>query len=515
MEKNLIVAIGLSVAILIFYNIFVLNRQIVPPRVQETSPTVEEEKPPEVSEVPGIGEIPVEEGVPPVKPAQEFVLENNQLKIVLTSQGGRIKSWYEKKSKRELIKEGAPTLDLKLSLPGGTVIDLNKIVFRPRLEEEAKRVTFNWRNEEGLEVVKSLEIPLSGNQGLVTLQINNLPLGGEYYLLWQKATGREGEGGEQLAFSSGGILQREFKEGVRRSYGREIRWMGIRAKKYLIILASLRPPRGGVFESTLWGFKDSQKKSQWIVYGGPQSYSGLRLVNNQIEQITGEDYQLTDAMKLEGFWAVFGHLSVGLQRGLIFLYEHTGSYGLAIIILTLIIQGIMLPLTFKQYESMQKMSLIQPEIQAVQKKFKGDPRAMQVEIMKVYKKNKINPMGGCLPMLLPFPVIIVLYRSLLDFNFSENPSFLWIKDLGKPNIPLLLVLGVLMFLQQRVSQKGRPAGGQQEGMAKMMQFFPIFIIVILWSLPSGVMLYWFTSTLISLLQNLLIARKRAIVQVKG
>ena len=161
------------------------------------------------------------------------------------------------------------------------------------------------------------------------------------------------------------------------------------------------------------------------------------------------------------------------------------------------------------------MSLIQPEIQAVQKKFKGDPRAMQVEIMKVYKKNKINPMGGCLPMLLPFPVIIVLYRSLLDFNFSENPSFLWIKDLGKPNIPLLLVLGVLMFLQQRVSQKGRPAGGQQEGMAKMMQFFPIFIIVILWSLPSGVMLYWFTSTLISLLQNLLIARKRAVVQVKG
>lgn len=511
MEKNLIVAIVLSVGILVVYNIFVLNRPTVPPQVQETGPVVEEEKPPEIWEVPGVGEIPVEERVPSLERAREFVLENNQLKIVLTSQGGRIKSWYEKKSKRELIKEGTLTLDLKLSLPGATMIDLNRIVFRSRLEEEAKRVTFNWRNEEGLEVIKTFEIPLSGNQGLVTLRINNLPLGGEYYLLWQKATGREGEGGEQLAFSSDGIFEQEFKEGVRGSYGREIKWMGIRAKKYLIILASLRPPRGGVFQSTLWGFKDSQTKSQWIVYGGPQSYSELRLVNKQIREITGEDYHLTDAIKL----GIFGHLSVGLQRGLIFLYEHTGSYGLAIILLTLIIQGIMLPLTFKQYESMQKMSLIQPEIQAVQKKFKGDPRAMQVEIMKVYKKNKINPMGGCLPMLLPFPVIIVLYRSLLDFNFSENPSFLWIKDLGKPNIPLLLVLGVLMFLQQRVSQKGRPAGGQQEGMAKMMQFFPIFIIVILWSLPSGVMLYWFTSTLISLLQNLLIARKRAVVQVKG
>ena len=513
MEKNLIVAIALSVAVLVLYNIFVLNRQIIPPEVQESGPGVEEERPPDVKEIPGAAEMPAEEKVPSVKRVEEFTLENNQLKVVVTSQGGRIKSWYEKKSKRELIKEGTSTLDLYLSLPDGRKIDLNKTVFKPNLEEESKKITFNWQSEEGLEVVKILEIPPSGYQGLITLELNNFPLGGEYYLFWQKATGREGEGGEELAFSDG-ILQQEFKEGVKRDYGREIRWVGVRAKKYLIILASLRAPRGGVFQSTLWGFKDSRTKSQWIVYAGPQSYSELRLVNSQIRQIIGEDYNLTGAIKHEGVWGVFGHLSVALQRILIFFYELTGNYGLAIILLTLIIQGIMLPLTFKQYESMQKMSVIQPEVQAVQKKFKGDARAMQIEMMKVYKKHKINPMGGCLPMLLPFPVIIILYRSLLDFNFSESPSFLWIKDLGEPSIPLLLALGALMFLQQRISQRGRSGAGQQEGMAKMMQFFPIFIIVILWSLPSGVMLYWFTSTLISLLQNLLIARKRATLGVK-
>jgi len=509
MEKNLIVAIVLSVAVLVLYNIFVLNRQIIPPQVQETPPRVEEERPPEVKEMPGTGQIPVEEKAPSVKGAEEFTLENNQLRIVVTSQGGKIKSWYEKKSKRELIKEGTSTLDLHLSLPGGRKIDLNKTVFKPEFEEEGRKITFSWQGEEGLKVVKSLEIPPSGYQGLITLELNNFPLGGEYYLFWQKATGREGEGGEELAFSNG-IFQQEFKEGVKRNYGREIEWMGIRAKKYLIILASLRAPRGGVFQDTLWGFRDNRPRSQWIVYAGPQSYSELRLVNSRIRETTGQDYQLTGAMKL----GVFGHLSVGLQRTLIFFYEHTGNYGLAIILLTLIIQGIMLPLTFKQYESMQKMNVIQPEVQAVQKKFKGDPKAMQIEMMKVYKKHKINPMGGCLPMLLPFPIIIVLYRSLLDFNFSENPSFLWIKDLGQPNIPLLLALGALMFLQQRISQRARPAAGQQEGMAKMMQFFPIFIIVILWSLPSGVMLYWFTSTLVSLLQNVLIARKRTALQVK-
>ena len=503
MEKNLIVAIALSVAVLVLYNIFVLNRQIIPPQV-------EEEKFPEVREMPGVAQVPVEEKTPSVRRVEEFTLENNQLRIVVTSQGGRIKSWYEKKSKRELIKEGTSTLDLNLSLPGGRKIDLNKNIFEPKLKEEGRRISFNWRSEEGLEVVKSLEIPPSGYQGFITLELKNFPLGGEYYLLWQKATGREGEGGEELAFSDG-ILQQEFKEGIKRDYGREIEWMGIRAKKYLIILASLRPPRGGVFQDTLWGFRDNRTRSQWIVYAGPQSYSELRLANLWIIEMVGQDYQLTGAMKL----GVFGHLSVGLQRTLIFFYEHTGNYGLAIILLTLIIQGVMLPLTFKQYESMQKMNVIQPEVQAVQKKLKGDPKAMQIEMMKIYKKHKINPMGGCLPMLLPFPIIIVLYRSLLDFNFSENPSFLWIKDLGQPNIPLLLALGALMFLQQRISQRARPVAGQQEGMAKMMQFFPIFIIVILWSLPSGVMLYWFTSTLISLLQNVLIARKRTALRVKS
>ncbi len=506
MQKNLIVAIALSVAVLVLYNIFVLNRQIIPPRV-------EEERPYEVAGMPGTGQRLVEKRVPSVIGAEEFTLENNQLRIVVTSQGGKIKSWYEKKSKRELIKEGTSTLDLQLSLPEGRKIDLNRTIFKAELEEEGRKITFSWQSEEGLKVVKSLEIPPSGYQGLITLELNNLPLGSEYQLLWQKATGREGEGGEELAFSNG-IFQQGLKEGVSRAYGREIEWMGIRGGKYVIILASLGAPRGGVFQDTLWGFRDSRPRSQWIVYAGPQSYSELRVVNSQIRQITGEDYNLTSAIKHEGVWAVFGYLSVGLQRTLIFFYEYTGNYGLAIIFLTLIIQGIMLPLTFKQYESMQKMSVIQPEVQAVQKKFKQNPKTMQIEMMKVYKKHKVNPMGGCLPMLLPFPVIIILYRSLLDFNFTENPSFLWIKDLGQPNIPLLLALGALMFLQQRISQRVRPAAGQQEGMAKMMQFFPIFIIFILWSLPSGVMLYWFTSTLVSLLQNVLIARRRTALQVK-
>jgi len=120
---------------------------------------------------------------------------------------------------------------------------------------------------------------------------------------------------------------------------------------------------------------------------------------------------------------------------------------------------------------MQKMQLIQPELKKIQQKYKNDPRKMQAEMMKIYGKYKINPMAGCLPMFIQLPIIFVLYRALLDFPFAENPSFL------------------------------------QEGITKIMQFFPLFLIVILWSLPSGVMLYWFTSTLISIVQQLIITRK--------
>ncbi|GAI15646.1 unnamed protein product, partial [marine sediment metagenome] len=288
-------------------------------------------------------------------------------------------------------------------------------------------------------------------------------------------------------------LQEEKKEGVQRDYGRGVKWMGLRQKReLLVILASLDWPRGGMFRSEFWGFEDNKSESRWIVYAGPQSYGEIRSLNDRIKEINGEDYDLTGALDL----SIWGQLSVGLIRILLFFYSFTHNYGIAIILLTLLIYGALFPLTFKQFTSMHKMQVIQPEVKAVQTKFKGDPKQMQIEMMKIYKKHKVNPMSGCFPLIIQMPIIFVLYRALLNFNFSENPSFLWIKNLGEPNIPLLLALGVTMFLQQRITQKTQvQSGGQQQGMAKMMQFFPIFIIVMLWSLPSGVMLYWFTSTL--------------------
>jgi len=159
------------------------------------------------------------------------------------------------------------------------------------------------------------------------------------------------------------------------------------------------------------------------------------------------------------------------------------------------------------------MGLAQPEIAVIQKKFKDEPKKLQMEMMKVYKKYGVNPMSGCLPMLIQFPIIIFLYRAILGFNFSDNPSFLWIKDLGKYDIPLLLMVGGVMISQSLLSRKSQ-VKTDQGGLGKLMMFFPILIIVFLWQLPSAVMIYWFTSTSISLFQQILINRKMTPALVK-
>ncbi len=507
MNKNIILAIVLSVVILVIYNLFFLPKAVVPPATPEKEEML---SPPTGEEWEG----EEEEVLLPSIEAQKFYLENTQIKLVFNSQGGIIESWYLKDKKKELIKAGDSALNMSLFLPDGEEINLRNEIFQSEVfqneEEENNKIVFFWEDrDKKIKLTKIMELPEYGYQIQVSLSLDNFPLGAQYQLSWPIRIGEKMEGEERLAFWQN-TLYEEFQKkegGVRSEYDKRIKWMGVRKKKdEAVLMIPLAPPLKGIFQLDswyTWGFKDNHSRSSWIIYAGPQSYGYLRLLNNQIKQIVGEDYQLNKVEKR----SIWGQLSAGLQWLLLFFYGFTGNFGIAIILLTLLIYGALSPLTFKQFESMHKMQLIQPEIQAIQKKFKSDPKKLQMEIMKVYREHKVNPLSGCLPMIVQLPVIFILYRALLGFPFYENPSFLWIPDLSKPNIPLLLALGGMMFLQQRISQKLQAGSQQQAGMAKMMQFFPLFLIVILWSLPSGVMLYWFTSTSFSIVQQFLIRRK--------
>lgn len=497
MQKNLIMAIVLSVVVLLLYNVFFASRKpaVSPPTREAT------ESSPWVGETPQQGEIlPFSQ----LERGEEVILENEYVKVALTSRGGIVKSWYLKKEKKELVGRSTYSLGLNLFLPEGEKINLSEENFEVQKDGERKAI-FTWEDEEGrFELSKTLEISKQGYHIFLSIKTENLPLGSSYELTWPSMIGDEYKEEERLVFFND-KLQEEKKEGVQRDYGRGVKWMGLRQKReLLVILASLDWPRGGMFRSEFWGFEDNKPESRWIVYAGPQSYGEIRSLNGRIKEINGEDYHLTGALDL----SIWGYLSKALLDILYFFYGFTHNYGVAIILLTLLIYGALFPLTYKQFTSMHKMQVIQPEVKAVQAKFKGDPKQMQVEMMKIYKKHKVNPMSGCFPLIIQMPIIFVLYRALIGFNFSDNPSFLWIPNLGQKDIPLLIALGAAMFLQQRITQKTQiQTAGQQQGMAKMMQFFPIFIIVMLWSLPSGVMLYWFTSTLFSIFQQFLIRRR--------
>jgi len=209
---------------------------------------------------------------------------------------------------------------------------------------------------------------------------------------------------------------------------------------------------------------------------------------------------------------MFGWLGDLMQNLLGLLYNFTKSYGLSIIILTLAVKLILYPLTHKQTSSMKKMQQIQPEIEKLREKYGDNQQKFQEETMKLYQKHKINPLSGCLPMVVQMPILIALYRALRGWEALAGKSFLIIPDLSQGYMPLVLLTGVITAIQSLLTQnislddiKSNPQKALADN--KMALFMPLFIIFIGASLPAGVLLYWFISNLIMVIQQYLISKE--------
>lgn len=187
-----------------------------------------------------------------------------------------------------------------------------------------------------------------------------------------------------------------------------------------------------------------------------------------------------------------------------FLFDIFHNYGLAIIFLTTGVKLILYPLTVKSTQQMKAMQTLQPKLKAVQEKHKGKPEQLQKETMNLYRENKVNPLGGCLPTLVQLPFFIALFLALKSQEFTTMVTesngafanaFLWIQDLSKPDpIYLLAILiGLSTYWTQKMVSMPGAAGGQKQMMA-IMPFFVAFISV---SFPSGVQLYWVVSNLLT------------------
>ncbi len=245
---------------------------------------------------------------------------------------------------------------------------------------------------------------------------------------------------------------------------------------------------------------------------GPKNYSILKDTGNNMEKV----------MEFEtiGFFSWMNWLMEPSRQALLWtlnlFYGVVHNYGIAIILLTLLIRILFWPLTHKSTESMGRMQEIQPQVKALQAKYgKSNPQKLQQETMKLYKENKVNPMGGCLPMVVQIPVFIALFTVLRNAIELRYSGFLWIADLSQPEnlfsgqIPFVgslnilpLLMSVSMIWQQKLSSPGTAATPEQQQQQKMMMFMmPIMMLFFFYTMPSGLVLYWTTSNLLMIAQT--------------
>ncbi|MGY3685515.1 membrane protein insertase YidC [Vibrio coralliilyticus] len=237
-----------------------------------------------------------------------------------------------------------------------------------------------------------------------------------------------------------------------------------------------------------------------IATGDSAKFNATLWVGPKLQQEMAETAPNLDLVVDYG-WLWF--IAKPLHTLLSFIQSFVSNWGLAIIVLTFIVRGAMYPLTKAQYTSMAKMRMLQPKLQAMRERIGDDRQRMSQEMMELYKKEKVNPLGGCLPLLLQMPIFIALYWALMEsVELRHSPFFGWVTDLSAqdPYYILPLLMGASMFLIQKMSPTTVTDPMQQ----KIMTFMPVLFTGFFLFFPSGLVLYWLVSNIVTLIQQTLI-----------
>ena len=186
--------------------------------------------------------------------------------------------------------------------------------------------------------------------------------------------------------------------------------------------------------------------------------------------------------------------------------KYVGNFGVSIIIVTILIKIALLPLTLKQDKSTKEMKKLQPEIEKLKEKYANDKQMLNIKTMELYKEHKVNPLGGCLPLLLQLPILFALFGVLRNGIIPKDSSFLWLKlSVPDPFYVLPVLNGAVSFFQQKLM--GSADSNPQ--MKNMMYIFPIMMIMFSLKMPSGLQLYWLTSSILAVVQQYFIMKKGA------
>ena len=288
-----------------------------------------------------------------------------------------------------------------------------------------------------------------------------------------------------------------------------VQWVALQDKYFLSVLmpqgasAALAKKEGDKLVSAGVRLPASGARTTDLqLYAGPKEYDTLRSLNVGLEETIDFGWFIF------GSWSVVKAVAKPIFYVLRFINEYTHNYGVTIILLTMGIKMLFVPLQYKSYKSMKQMQLVQPKVLALQDKYKDDRDKLNKELIKLYRDHKVNPVGGCLPMVLQMPVFVALFNILyMTIDLRQAPFVGWITDLSMqdPYYVLPIIMGATMVIQQKITPTT-----MDPTQAKIMLVLPVFMTFLFVNFPAGLVLYWLTNNVLTIGQQVLTDRLFAI-----
>ena len=553
--KNVVAAISLSAAVIVLYSLFFAPEPV--PRSENLSEKDKIEKnsdAPSLEQTENLVKISRDEAI---VQNERVSFENNSVKGSISLKGAIIDDLTFKNYNTSLesnenvillnprniedgyfIESGFVTSDKNIDIPNSesvwTVKGNNKLT-------EQTPIKLSWTNGQGITFEKDISLD---NQFLFTVKqrvINSTDKKFDFYSYGQIIRNKIPEGLSNFYILHEGLIADLDDELIEEDYDdiQEKRfsknaskgWFGI-GDKYWI--SSIIPPREKEFKVT-FDYKDKFRANyiatQPTELGSNSSIEDemqIIVAAKRVDIVDGYAEQLNiDKFDLVIDWGFLYFITKPLFYGIDYFFKLLGNYGLAIIAITICIRLVFFPLANFSFRSMAKMKALQPEMVRLKELHKDDKMKLQQEMMALYKKEKVNPMSGCLPILVQIPVFFALYKVLfVTIEMRQMPFYGWIQDLSERDptslfnlfgllpydVPSFLVIGawpilmgVTMFIQQKLNPA--PTDPMQ---AKIFMFFPLFLTIILAPFPAGLVIYWTVNNVLTMAQQLFIMKRTTI-----
>lgn len=522
MEKRVLIAVLLSIAVMYGYTIIFPQQKSTPQKEPVSTSDTKTPAPVTSNPVTAAGDM-ILPALSSKQAAKDVTVDNDVFTAVIASQNGAIKKLVLKKYKDVAGSKGTEIVLVKDDSTSPMTLISNypgfahegDIYFSSGTDKialtgvETKSVELTSKTDNGLILKKTFSF--TGNSysiGLVhsVSNISGSPLTGQIQLTLRNPSikpthddGRFEVFGPVTRSDSGVVFDTIADLGkAEKTYEKGIKWSGFGDKYFLNAVVLTGSDLSTLSLRDTNGVMVQRFSSQKSTLNSGQSISTTQKLffgPKDIDILKAQGVQLEEAIDLGWFSAI----AKPLLHALKLFYGYLHNYGLAIIVITVILKILFFPLTHKSYKSMKEMQKLQPKMQELKDKFKDDRDGLNRSVMELYKAHKVNPLGGCLPMIVQIPVFFGLYKALMfSIELRHAPFYFWLQDLSAkdPYYVTPIIMGATMFIQQKMTPTN-----MDPVQAKMMLALPVVFTFMFLNFPSGLVLYWLVNNILTIGQQ--------------